>query len=34
VQWHPERMSDQQSVLTKNVREAFIEATMKKLTSG
>ena len=26
VQWHPERMTDQQSTLTKNVRQSFLEA--------
>jgi putative glutamine amidotransferase len=26
VQWHPERMIDQQSVFSKNIRESFIES--------
>lgn len=30
VQWHPERMNDQNSKFVKNIREAFIEASGKK----
>lgn len=29
VQWHPERMRDQQSAFTKNVRMSFLEAVME-----
>ena len=29
VQWHPERMIDQQSPLVRNIREAFIKEVMK-----
>ncbi|MBS1557715.1 MAG: gamma-glutamyl-gamma-aminobutyrate hydrolase family protein [Bacteroidetes bacterium] len=28
VQWHPERMTDQQSPMTKNIKRAFIEACL------
>lgn len=28
VQWHPERMNDQESNFVKNIREAFVEAVM------
>ena len=30
VQWHPERMPDQENPFTKNVRKAFLEASLKK----
>jgi len=29
VQWHPERMKDQESALTKELRSAFIEQVRK-----
>ncbi len=31
VQWHPERMNDQQSPFVKNIRESFINACQKLL---
>ncbi len=30
VQWHPERMSDPENPFTKNIRKAFLEASLKK----
>ncbi len=30
VQWHPERMSDPEHPFTKNIRKAFLEASLKK----
>jgi len=30
VQWHPERMKDQQNVFTKNIRRAFIDQVSSK----
>jgi putative glutamine amidotransferase len=30
VQWHPERMTDQESVFSKNVKESFLEAIKVK----
>jgi putative glutamine amidotransferase len=29
VQWHPERMLDQENPFTKNIRKAFLEASLK-----
>lgn len=30
VQWHPERMEDQDSALSKNIRDSFLEAARKR----
>lgn len=30
VQWHPERMPDPENPFTKNIRKAFLEASLKK----
>lgn len=32
VQWHPERMNDQENALTKNVRAAFIDSVRKNVS--
>ena len=34
VQWHPERMTNQKSPFTKNIRKAFLERCMKKKVSN
>ena len=31
VQWHPERMPDQENPFTKNIRKAFLEASLKNV---
>jgi putative glutamine amidotransferase len=30
VQWHPERMNDQQNVFAKNIKRSFLEAVLKQ----
>jgi putative glutamine amidotransferase len=34
VQWHPERMEDQNSPLSKNIRDSFLEAARGRQTAG
>ncbi|WP_018617516.1 gamma-glutamyl-gamma-aminobutyrate hydrolase family protein [Segetibacter koreensis] len=31
VQWHPERMDDQESVMSKNIKESFLEAVKNSI---